>query len=636
MLPVVPLYDDNNPTGYGYGDDTYARTYASNPQALQEYIFNQTTGHHLLGNAFIRYKIMDGLEYELNASYNLEMLHGKSYNEAGQIAWVNVLNSGLSENDDEFFSYFIEHKLQYEKTIGKHSFSAMASYVGQQEHSRVHGTSINGGYTFEGQNFWEIDASTAPLTNYSHSGNESTYAIESYLGRVTYDYDGKYLLNFMMRHDGSSRFLKEVRWGNFLSISGGWILTNEDILSSVPQLDFLKLRAGYGLVGNATGADYVYQSELILRSTGGVNYNLGPEGRSILGAARGRLANAFIQWEKLQELDIGLDLRMFNSKLEVILDYFSGRTYDLIYSRPLPLSVGAEQSSIIENNAGIKRNGLELSTHFKNRVGDFSFDIGGNISYIKTSLNELANDQYISDTDEANFVKTRSFIGGVLGQYYLLDMDGIYTQEQIDALTEGFTVFNQTPVVGDANFMDHGSDPNGDFAGEPDGLINEFDRISYGNINPLRYGLSFNASYKSFDFTLFLQGVTKWDVYNSWYEQLITNDFSNYPADYNPYFEGEGADPRAVFGFSHFSKIPSTRYIENGAYLRLKNLQIGYNIPMKKVDRFRIYLSGQNLLTFTQYRGLDPELEGSMFDPGVDHQNFPNLRTYSAGINITF
>jgi TonB-linked SusC/RagA family outer membrane protein len=636
MLPVVPVYDENNPSGYGYGDDTRARTYASNPQALQDLIFNQTQSHHLLGNAFLNFEILDGFEYEFNASYNMQMSHAKSYNEAGQIAWVNVLPSGLSEEDDEFYSYFIEHKLQYQNTIGKHSFSAMASYVGQEEHGRVHGTSITGGYTFEGQNYWEIDASTAPLTAYSHTGNESTYAIESYLGRVTYGYDEKYLLNMMVRYDGSSRFLKEVRWGTFPSISGGWIVSSENFFSSVPVVNFFKIRAGYGMVGNATGSDYVYQSELILRSIGGVNYNLGPAGNSVLGATRGRLANTFIQWEKLQELNIGADLRLFESKLEIIFDYFNGRTYDLIYQRPLPQSVGAEQSSIIENNAGIKRNGWELSAIFRNRSGDFSYDISGNISYVESRLNDLANDPYISDTDDANFIKTRSFLNEPLGQYFLFEMDGIYSQEDIDALPEGFTVYNQVPVVGDAQFIDHGSDPNGEFAGEPDGKINEFDRVPVGNVYPVQYGFSFNATYKSFDFTLFFQGVTKWDVYNSWYEQLITNDFSNYPADYNPYLDGEGTDPRAVFGFSHFSKLPSTRYLENGAYFRLKNLQIGYNIPLKFISKFRIFVSGQNLFTLTKYRGLDPELEGSMFDPGVDHQAFPNLRTYSAGISLTF
>ena len=490
--------------------------------------------------------------------------------------------------------------------------------------------------TFEGQNFWEIDASTAPLTNYSHSGNEHTYAIESYLGRITYDYGGKYLLNFMMRHDGSSRFLQEVRWGNFPSISGGWIVSNESFFESIPHINFLKLRVGYGLVGNATGSDYIYQSDLILRAIGGVNYNLGPAGTSVLGATRGSLANTYIQWEKLQELNVGADLRMFDSKLEVIFDYFNGKTFDLIYNRPLAPSVGAEQTSIIENNAGIKRNGWELSTVFRNRKGDFSYNISGNLSYMKSTLNELVNDSFISDTEDANFIKTRTFLNGTVGQYFLFEMDGIYSQEDIDALPEGFKVYNQTPVVGDAKFIDHGSDPDGEFGGAPDGKINEYDRIPYGNISPLRYGLSFNASYKSIDFTLFFQGVTKWDVYNSWYEQLITNDFSNYPADYDPYFEGEGSDPRAVFGFSHFSKLPSTRYIENGAYFRLKNLQIGYNIHMKGISKFRVYVSGQNLYTFSKYRGLDVELEGGMFDPGVDPQAFPNLRTYSAGIDVTF
>jgi TonB-linked SusC/RagA family outer membrane protein len=636
MLPVVPVYDENNPSGYGYGDDVNARTYASNPKALTDLMFNETTGNHVLGNVFLNFEIIPDLEYELNASIDLEQSHNKSYYEQGQIAWLTTLLSGLTEEDSEFYSWFIEHKLQYQKTLGKHNFSAMASYVGQQEKGQEHSTSINGGYTFEGKNYWVINASTAPNTNYTSGGQESTYAMESFLGRLTYDYDQKYLLNFMIRHDGSSRFAEDVRWGTFPSISGGWIVSGENFFSSVPVVNFFKIRAGYGMVGNATGEDYVYQSELILRSIGGVNYNLGPAGTSVLGATRGKLANTSLQWEKLVELNIGTDIRLFESRLELIADYFNRQTSDLIHRRPLPPSVGAEQTSIIENNAGIKGNGFELAARFKNRAGDFIYNIGANLTYMKSELSKLPNEPYISDSEEANYIKARSFVGQPLGQYFLLDYTGIYTQEDIDALPDGFTVYNQVPVVGDARFVDHGSDPQGELAGAPDGKINEYDRIAVGNVYPFQYGITLNASYKAFDLTLFFQGITRWDVYNNWYEYLITNDFSNYPADYNPYIDGQGTDPRAVFGFTHFSKLPSTRYLENGSYFRLKNLQIGYNIPIKRINTFRIYFSGQNLFTLTKYRGLDPEFLGPMFAPGDDPRGFPNLRTFSVGINLSF
>jgi len=637
MLPVVPIYDTANTSGYGYGDGTRARTYASNPKALEELIYNRETGTNVLGNAFFRFTPIEGLEYQFNASIDLSILHTKRYNEEAQIGWVNVMQSGLSETDEEHVSYSLEHKLSYGRTFGKHTFSVMGSYVGQQEKSANHGTTISGGYTFD-QNFWVIDASTAPLNNYSHAGSERTHAIESYLGRITYDFDDRYLLNMMLRYDGSSRFLDDVRWGAFPSASAGWIVSNEKFFPDVVPINFFKIRAGYGEVGNSTGMDYVYQSELIRKAIGGPNYNLGPEGRSVLGATRGKLANERIRWETLKELNFGTDIYFLDNRLELVFDYFIGKTEDLIYQRSIPQSVGAEQDYIIENIIGIKRNGWELSLVHKNKIGDFSYKVSANLSYMESKLDKLVDEiPYITDSPNDPWIaKARSFINQPVGQFFLHDYQGIYTQEDIDNLPDNFTVFNYVPQVGDAKYIDHGSDPDGEFGGLPDGKINEFDRISVGKSNPIQYGFSFSGSYKGFDMLAFFQGVTHWDVYNNWYEYLNTNDFSNYTADFTPYFEGEGSDPRAIFGFEHFNKRPSTRYLESGAYFRLKNLQIGYTFKLNKVDNIRIYLGGQNLITWTKYRGLDVEFTGPMFAPGDDPRNFPNLRTYSAGLSLSF
>lgn len=637
MLPVVPVYDTANASGYGYGDDTRARTFASNPKGLEDLIYNRTTGTNILGNAFIRFTPIEGLQYQFNASIDLDLSHTKTYNEEAQISRSGTMQSGLSELNEEYVSYFLEHKLSYGRTFGKHTFSVMGSYVGQQEKFTNHGTAISGGYTFD-QNFWVIDASTAPLNNYSHEGKESTHAIESYLGRITYDFDDRYLLNMMLRYDGSSRFLDDVRWGTFPSASAGWIVSNEKFFPDVMPVNFFKLRAGYGEVGNSTGIDYIYQSELIRKAIGGVNYNLGPEGRSVLGVTRGKLANERIRWETLKEFNFGTDIYFLDNRLELVFDYFIGKTEDLIYKRSIPQSVGAEQDYIIENIIGIKRNGWELSLVHKNNIGGFSYKVSANLSYMESKLDKLVDEiPYITDApDDPDYAKARSFINQPVGQFFLHDYQGIYTQEDIDNLPDNFLVYNLIPQVGDAKYIDRGSDPNGEFGGLPDGKINEFDRVPVGKTNPLQYGFSFSGSFKGFDMLVFFQGVTHFDVYNNWYEYLNTNDFSNYTADFHPYFEGEGTDPRAVFGFTHFNKRPSTRYLESGAYFRLKNLQIGYTFKINKVNNFRVYLGGQNLITWTKYRGLDVEFTGPMFAPGDDPRNFPNLRTYSVGLSLSF
>jgi hypothetical protein len=224
-----------------------------------------------------------------------------------------------------------------------------------------------------------------------------------------------------------------------------------------------------------------------------------------------------------------------------------------------------------------------------------------------------------------------------------LEYLGIYTAQEILSLPDDFTIQGERPQVGDAKYRDvSGRDENGVLTGVPDGKISlNDDRVITGNPIPLiQYGLNIDLSYKSFDCTIFLQGVSGRDIYNS-YNALMTSEdfghFTNYPADYDPYIDGQGTDPRPHFFQGHGNNLESTRYLENGAYLRLKNVQIGATIPTEIFDNLRLFINGQNLLTFTKYEGLDPEFEGnSVFTPGIDPRAYPSVRTFMIGLDVTF
>ncbi|MBA7521608.1 TonB-dependent receptor P26 [subsurface metagenome] len=567
----------------------------------------------------------------------------KSYNEAGQLRMASEHLSGLTETQNTERGVFLENRVSYSKEFGKHSFSLMGTHTEQKDHGTYQSAVSVGGYDEEPY-FWQISSSTGSV---SSGGAENNFAMRSWLGRLTYNFNKKYFLTGIIRRDGSSRFAPENRWGTFPSVSGGWDISREEFFN-VPAIRNLKLRVGYGKVGNASVGDYEYTTTMTRKAQGediynaGVNYNLGPISQSILGATRSNnLRNRAISWEVLTETNIGLDIEAFEGQLIVSGDYFFGEMNDLLAALPVPGTVGArERTSSTINAVSMKRNGWEFTASYRKLTGEFQYAITANLSHASNEITEFGYG--ITDLVSDPEPKTTARIGYPTGKYYLLEYLGIYTQEEIDALSEDFEVAGSTPEVGDAKYRDvNGRDEEGNLTGEPDGKINYDDRIITGNPIPaLHYGLNLDFSYKIFDLTIFLQGVSGRDVYNS-YNGLMTSEyfgnFTNYPSYYNPWIDGEGSDPRPYWDSGHGNNLPSTRFIENGAYLRLKNVQLGINIPVNKLENLRFFLSGQNLLTFTKYRGLDPEFEGDdIFTPGVDPRDYPSIRTISLGIDLTF
>ncbi len=643
MLPVIPVYDTAQPSGYGIGELNRAQTWSENPVGVMDMFKRFNEDINFTGDVFLDYNIIDGLDYRFSLGINSSFNKAKQYNEAGELRMGgNPHLSGLSETRGEGRGIFLENRLTYSKDFGKHRFSIMATHTEQKNDESFQSTSVIGGYDEE-INFWQISGNSGST---SSSGQEFHSAIRSYLGRLTYNYNDKYFLTGIIRRDGSSNFAPENRWGTFPSISVGWDISQEGFFNFEP-VNQLKLRAGYGEVGNASVGPYQYTTTIYRTALGadrwnpGVNYNLGPTSQSVIGATRSNnINNRNISWEELAETNIGLDIEAFNRQLFISGDYFFGEVNNVLSEVPVPGTIGApERPAPAVNAVSLKRNGWELSVSYRKLTGDFQYSVTANVSHSKNEITDLGYG--LSDL-VAGGGKTTARAGYPAGKFYLLEYEGIYSQADIDALPEDFTIAGETPVVGDAKYRDaYGRDEEGNLTIGPDGKISlDDDRIIMGDpIAAINYGLNFDFSYKIFDLTIFFQGISGRDVYNSYYGLMNSEyfgHFTNYPSYYDPYMNGQGSDPRPIWLDGHGNNLPSTRFIENGAYLRLKNVQLGITIPSRKYDNLRLYLSGQNLLTFTKYRGLDPEFEGGIFIPGIDPRGYPVVRSISLGINFTF
>jgi TonB-linked SusC/RagA family outer membrane protein len=642
MLPVIPVYDTTKPSGYGIGEKGRAQTWSENPVGVMDMYKRFNDGINFTGDVFLDYNIIVGLNYRFSFGISSSVYRAKQYNEANELRMGGVeWPSGLYQERGEGHGIFIENRLTYSKNFGKHGFSIMATHTEEKNDMAWQATSVEGGYDEE-INFWQISGNSGSL---SSSGQEFHSAIRSYLGRLTYNYNNKYFLTGIIRRDGSSNFAPENRWGTFPSVSGGWDISRENFFN-LEFVNQLKLRAGYGVVGNASVGPYqytttIYRTALGTRWNPGVNYNLGPTSQSVIGATRSNnINNRNISWEELAETNIGLDFEAFNRQLYIAGDYFFGEVNNVLSEVPVPGTIGApERPAPAVNAVSLKRDGWELSVSYRKLSGDFQYSITANLSHSNNEITDLAYG--LTDLVAAGG-KTTARIGYPAGKFYLLDYQGIYSQADIDALPEDFTIAGETPVVGDAKYRDvNGLDEEGNLTGQPDGKISlDDDRIIMGDPIPaLHYGLNFDFYYKIFDLSIFFQGISGRDVYNSYYG-LMNSEFtahhSNYPSYYDPYMNGQGSDPRPIWIDGHGNNLPSARFIENGAYLRLKNVQLGVTIPSAKLDNIRLFLSGQNLLTITKYRGLDPEFEGDIFTPGVDPRGYPVVRSIHFGINFTF
>lgn len=627
--PLTPAWNKitNN---WGRADISYQNNPARSVDELKN---NKAWGNYIVANAWAEAKIVKGLSFksQIGTSYNVG--HNKSYSPEFFVAVDEARDqSSLWERRSEWNSYVWSNYLNYNKVFGNHSVSAMAGAEVQQ-----------GRYRDFSAVAYDVPAdkdlmylSSSQSTDFQVTSNQSESALQSYFGRVNYSYNGKYLVTGTLRYDGSSKFLGDNRWGVFPSFAGAWVVSEEPFMQKVKAISLFKIRGGWGRVGNE-------------QSAGAYDYTTSVFGNNIYvfndqitqGFAPGSLANPELRWEVNQQSNIGFDLALFKNRLTFSADYFDRKTIDMIVNVPIPAYVGAGAPRV---NAGSMRNyGVELAAAY-NGGNKLRYNIGANITFINNELTSLGGG---APQDAGNSGKlgntTRVEVGAPFPFFYGLKTDGIFnTQAELDAHKDkNGNAIQPNARPGDVKFIDVNED----------GKIDDLDRVNLGSpYAKFQYGFNADLSYKGFDLRLFIQGVQgntlvnamHWSTRNGsnagggWgnFETIRLNSWT----PQNP----ENNEPRMTATDPNNNMRFSDRYIQDGSYLRLKNIQIGYSIPASllkriKVASARVYVAADNLFTITKYEGFDPEIAGlGGYSFGLDVGTYPQPRTLRAGLTLNF
>jgi TonB-dependent starch-binding outer membrane protein SusC len=619
---LLPQYDSK---GRLAGPDLSLVNTWGNPFA--NILFNSFTrlSHQFLGNAFAEYQLIKGLKIKGTIALNYQNNDGASFASKGD-SWdwrsgkilVPSINSLRGRSVSNSYSNDFTSWLQanYEKTILKHKFSFLAGV--SQETFKNTGFNASRG-SFPSNVVQILNAGNATTATNAEFATE--WALRSFFGRMNYSFDDKYLLEFNIRRDGSSRFGQNNPYGTFPSVSAGWNISNEKFFSNIKNIDALKIRASIGKLGNqyTNGTDYPFAAEVATN----LNYVL--NGVVVPGAAQVTYGNANLKWEETTSSDIGIDLGLFH-KLTIQADYFVRTAKDILYPLPLPATAGGLADQVV-NTAKVQNKGWELSANYKQNISRFRIDVGFNVTNVNSKLLYIdpAKNQADDIVYNGNYILQR---GSALGSIYGYKSIGIFqSQEEIDKSPKQSG--NYKP--GDLKYADI----------DGNNVIDSKDRVVIGREDPKwLYGANINLSYGGIDFSTILQGVA---------------DFQSYSGAefYAPFFNGANLGtqwldrwtptnktasyPKLYFGTGPSDAV-SSFWVQDRSFFRVKNIQLGYTLPksiMEKINiqKIRIYVNGQNLLTKTKFLGYDPERPSGVSRGG---DGYPLLKIYTAGLNVTF
>ncbi len=629
-----------------------------NPVANLNYFDNDIRENRVVGSLFAEVTFFEGLKYNGNFGITLANKHYKEYDHTFDMSIPGVPwdrpTSLLTQKEEESFRYTINNILTFSKKIDKHDFSIMVGRTAEQA-------------TYEFVNVVAGNTpSNRPEDQYIEStdGNgavrgylEKSDAIISYLARAIYSYDGKYLMTASYRKDYSNKFIRENIGAGFPSFSLGWNISKEGFMQNISGLDFLKIRAGWGQVGNQNIPNFAYTSLVYKREEGqgsigstgnhGFDYPFG--GKEKNGSVNVNAENPNVTWETTEQINLGTDAEFLDGKISFSADYFIKDTERMLLTVPLPGSVGVSGTQV---NAGSVRNtGIELTLSHKNRINDFNYDISGNITFIDNEVISLGN----GDALIGGGGVTRTDVGYDISSFWGWSTAGVFQDEkqieEYNALDgDATTPYQNGAAPGDLIFKDiNGKDENGNYTGVPDGKIDDADQQVIGSPIPdFTFGVNINASYKAFDFTLSLQGVYGNELYYNQLWALYFNSRTNFSdVALNRWTPEKPSNtyPRLTNSDANNNQRDSDFFVKDGSFMRLKNVQLGYNLPTKLINKigvqkFRIYVAAQNLFTFTKYEGFDPEIGQSDKNQnlaiGIDNGSYPLSRVFFTGVNLTF
>lgn len=585
-VPTLEKYDDTREGGYGgtYGDVVNI----PHPLAIiDDNIMDRYNENvKIFANLYAQIELFKGLKYKLNLTPDFSFERYKNYLNKYDFGLATNSITQLTERQRRRRNILVENLLTFDRTFGEHKISALAGYTYQDSrfrHIQAYGEGLP-------QGLEEIDAAT---TNRSNEGNSWRSVLTSILGRVFYSYQNKYLFTTTIRRDGSSKFGKNNRYGYFPSFSLGWNVAEEKFMENVHWLDQLKLRGGYGVLGNQEIDNYQYSSTI----TTGINYPDG-NGGLLQGAFPKNFANPDIKWEETAMTNVGIDFMAFNNRLSLTADYYVKNTKDILLTVPIPISSGGANDPI--RNAGkIRNNGFEFNLGWMDQPNpDISYGINLIGSFNKNKVIAMGSESgsIKGGSTNQNITTSETKAGYPIGGYWLISTAGYFnSQEEVDAYAKDGKKIQPAAEPGDIKFVDANND----------GVINDDDRVFQGSPFPdFTFALNGNMRYKNFDLSIGLQGVLGNKIYNATRQTLedVTKG-SNFLASCLDYWTPENKNashPRLTWDDpNRNTRAESDRYLENGSYLRLRSVQLGYTFPQTwfkgAIQHARVYINAENL-----------------------------------------
>lgn len=630
-----------------YDDGSYAVVYnVGNPLADLSYSNNYRKGIRGVGNIYAEAKILKWFvaksSFGIDAAYNKAQSFTPAYtvyNPDGTASQQQNVLSDLFKGTSDNLTWLWENTLSFNKTLlDKHVLDVVAGYTMQNtssEEMRISGENVlrnNSDFWYMNPSYVLDPSNNVNTVNSIFNGVDpgQYYSMISYLFRVNYTYGGKYILTATFRRDGSSKFNKENRFSNFPSFAAGWNISKESFMENFPAISNLKVRGSWGIIGNEKISYYDRYSR--------VQSNLlsvfGASEAAYPAASYGKSGNPDLKWESTKQTDVGLEIGLFKNKLTGEFDYYHRLTNDILVELSTPGYLGNGQGQKVRfNAASVLNSGYEMHVSWRDKVGDFSYSLGVLGSTIHNEVKKIGGNSgidsvLIGGTLGNGIPVTQSRVGLPIGSFYGYKTNGIFqSQAELDAYPH-----DSQAGVGDLRFVDTNKD----------GVINGLDRTNIGSPIPtLIFGFNFELGYKNFDFSFDLQGQTGNKIFNG--KEVVRPDPYNFEKHVMDRWTGPGTsnkEPRPSFGGYNYA--PSDRFIQDGSFLRLRNVTLGYTIPQTfaskaYIQQLRIYVKGSNLYTLTKFTGYTPEIGSSdVLSNGIDYGIYPITAVYSVGVNITF
>ncbi|MCW3805350.1 SusC/RagA family TonB-linked outer membrane protein [Plebeiibacterium marinum] len=594
-------------------------------------ITNKTIDTRLIANEYIQYEVLDGLKLKSAANVELvqTLVHYFQPSTAGR-AFASApgqLTANLRETNRRFWTWLTENTMEYSKEINGHNLDVLAGFTSQKYR---YDQSVISGYNYTDDRVETIDAA---LVKNNPTMDIQEWSMLSYLTRLSYDYKSKYLLTASIRRDGSSRFGKDNKWGNFPAVAVGWVVSEEPFMSKFDWVSFLKVRSSYGVTGNNNIGNYTQYSTV----EGDVNTTF--NNTTYSGSAVTNLGNDDLGWEKTKEFDLGVDLAFFKDRVALTYDYYKKETSNLLYTLSVPIESGF--SSFTGNVGKIRFWGHEFNINSDNLVGKFKWSSNFNISFSDNKVLALSSlsDQLIV---WQGFVSTRTKVGGRIGQYFGLKQEGVY-KNQADFDSSPKLVDSE---VGTIKFKD----VNGDGV-ITTGVTENDDRTEIGNPFPkFVYGFTNNFKYKNLDLSIVAKGSYGNKVVAALEQGMVNLDGvfnvlrdveDRWRSEENP---GAGLYGKTTGSTSHDRDDFHSRYVKDGSYFTIKNITLGYTVPSKIasfIQSLRVYASVQQAFVFTNYKYGNPEVgvdfngnQPSSTTQGIDFSAYPVPRTFTFGVNV--